>query len=123
MGCEIGGEVAEMDRCLNLFMSFHRHPPTPPQCQADLPPSMRLGRVEVSCEGYTHPDDTNVLKGQYQADDDQKYYTPQSIDIVPACHATPHPHAQTRAHSPTTSSQRTAPLQAKTTICDSAVQG
>lgn len=32
------------------------------KCSADLPPSIRMGRVEVSCEGYDYADDPYVLK-------------------------------------------------------------
>lgn len=32
------------------------------KCSADLPSTMRLGRVEVSCEGYDYADDPYVLK-------------------------------------------------------------
>lgn len=32
-------------------------------CQAELPDSLRLGRVQVSCEGYNTPGDPNVLEG------------------------------------------------------------
>ncbi|KAF8896327.1 hypothetical protein BD779DRAFT_1433696 [Infundibulicybe gibba] len=32
------------------------------KCQADLPSSLRFGRVEVSCEGYSKPGDPYVLK-------------------------------------------------------------
>ncbi|SAM86130.1 uncharacterized protein UBRO_08537 [Ustilago bromivora] len=32
------------------------------KCSADLPSTMRLGRVEVSCEGYDYADDPFVLK-------------------------------------------------------------
>ncbi|KAL1740272.1 hypothetical protein HDZ31DRAFT_47815 [Schizophyllum fasciatum] len=33
------------------------------KCEADLPESLRFGRVEVSCEGYSRPGDSYVLKG------------------------------------------------------------
>ena len=33
------------------------------QCEADLPESLRFGRVEVSCEGWSGPGDSHVLKG------------------------------------------------------------
>ncbi|KAF7309725.1 putative endoglucanase [Mycena indigotica] len=33
------------------------------KCQADLPDSLRFGRVEVSCEGWARPGDAYVLKG------------------------------------------------------------
>ncbi|KAF8581059.1 DUF1183-domain-containing protein [Ramaria rubella] len=33
------------------------------KCQADLPDSLRFGRVEVSCEGWSRPGDPMVLKG------------------------------------------------------------
>lgn len=35
------------------------------QCDADLPESLRFGRVEVSCEGWSRPGDPYVLKGDY----------------------------------------------------------
>jgi len=46
--CEnIGGEGGEVDW----------------KCEADLPESLRFGRVEVSCEGWSGPGDSYVLKG------------------------------------------------------------
>jgi len=33
------------------------------KCEADLPDSLRFGRVEVSCEGWSGPGDPFVLKG------------------------------------------------------------
>jgi len=33
------------------------------KCEADLPDSLRFGRVEVSCEGWSKPGDPYVLKG------------------------------------------------------------
>ncbi|SPO30391.1 uncharacterized protein UTRI_06321 [Ustilago trichophora] len=33
------------------------------KCSADLPSTMRMGRVEVSCEGYDYAEDPYVLKG------------------------------------------------------------
>ncbi|TRM64220.1 hypothetical protein BD626DRAFT_491139 [Schizophyllum amplum] len=33
------------------------------KCQADLPEALRFGRVDVSCEGYSRPGDSHVLKG------------------------------------------------------------
>ncbi|GBE88422.1 hypothetical protein SCP_1302370 [Sparassis crispa] len=33
------------------------------KCEADLPESLRFGRVEVSCEGWSGPGDPYVLKG------------------------------------------------------------
>ncbi|KAF8968177.1 DUF1183-domain-containing protein [Flammula alnicola] len=33
------------------------------KCEADLPDSLRFGKVEVSCEGWSRPGDPYVLKG------------------------------------------------------------
>ncbi|KAI0667839.1 hypothetical protein C8Q78DRAFT_959561, partial [Trametes maxima] len=33
------------------------------KCEADLPDSLRFGRVQVSCEGWDRPGDPYVLKG------------------------------------------------------------
>ncbi|KAF8501487.1 hypothetical protein F5888DRAFT_1793011 [Russula emetica] len=33
------------------------------KCESDLPESLRLGRVQVSCEGWSGPGDSYVLKG------------------------------------------------------------
>jgi hypothetical protein len=33
------------------------------KCETDLPESLRLGRVQVSCEGWSGPGDPYVLKG------------------------------------------------------------
>lgn len=35
------------------------------QCEADLPSSLRLGEVEVSCEGWSAPGDRYVLRGAF----------------------------------------------------------
>lgn len=32
-------------------------------CEADLPEGMRFGNLEVVCEGWSRPGDTNVLAG------------------------------------------------------------
>jgi hypothetical protein len=37
-------------------------------CNAELPSALRMGRVEVSCEGYSRPGDAYVLKGVYILD-------------------------------------------------------
>jgi len=34
------------------------------KCETDLPESLRLGRVQVSCEGWSGPGDSHVLKGK-----------------------------------------------------------
>lgn len=58
------------------------------KCSADLPRTMRMGRVEVSCEGYDYSDDPWVLKDscalEYTllpsgegADDPWRSYTPK----------------------------------------------
>ncbi|XP_041640919.1 store-operated calcium entry-associated regulatory factor [Cheilinus undulatus] len=33
------------------------------ECRTDLDSSFRFGRVEVNCEGFSHPDDAYILKG------------------------------------------------------------
>ncbi|KAH9939527.1 hypothetical protein B0H21DRAFT_756691 [Amylocystis lapponica] len=33
------------------------------KCEADLPEALRFGKVEVSCEGWSGPGDSSVLKG------------------------------------------------------------
>ncbi|OXG11105.1 hypothetical protein C367_06678 [Cryptococcus neoformans Ze90-1] len=33
------------------------------QCDTDLPSSLRLGKVDVSCEGWSAPGDPNILQG------------------------------------------------------------
>ncbi|TFK40408.1 hypothetical protein BDQ12DRAFT_680895 [Crucibulum laeve] len=38
------------------------------KCEADLPESLRFGKVEVSCEGYSKPGDPYVLKGSCSLD-------------------------------------------------------
>lgn len=34
------------------------------KCETDLPESLRLGRVQVSCEGWSGPGDSYVLRGK-----------------------------------------------------------
>ncbi|KIY44002.1 DUF1183-domain-containing protein [Fistulina hepatica ATCC 64428] len=34
------------------------------KCEADLPEALRMGRVEVSCEGWSGPGDPYVFKGK-----------------------------------------------------------
>ncbi|XP_034543452.1 store-operated calcium entry-associated regulatory factor [Notolabrus celidotus] len=33
------------------------------ECRTDMDAAFRFGRVEVSCEGFSHPDDPNILRG------------------------------------------------------------
>lgn len=33
------------------------------ECKTDLDNAYRFGRIEVSCEGYSHPADALILKG------------------------------------------------------------
>ena len=33
------------------------------ECKTDMDNSYQFGRIEVSCEGYSHPDDAYILKG------------------------------------------------------------
>lgn len=33
------------------------------ECKTDMDGSYRFGRIEVSCEGYSHPADPYILKG------------------------------------------------------------
>lgn len=58
------------------------------KCSADLPPSIRMGRVEVSCEGYDYAEDPYVLKDScaltyhllpaYGPDEDFRSHYPRS---------------------------------------------
>ena len=45
-----------------LELTLWRHS----KCETDLPDSLRLGRVQVSCEGWSGPGDSHVLKGKAQ---------------------------------------------------------
>ncbi|KAG9107234.1 hypothetical protein FRC07_008667 [Ceratobasidium sp. 392] len=36
------------------------------KCEADLPSSLRFGRLSVSCEGWDRPGDPFVLRGEFQ---------------------------------------------------------
>ncbi|KAK5866661.1 hypothetical protein PBY51_020833 [Eleginops maclovinus] len=33
------------------------------ECKTDMDNAYRFGRIEVSCEGYSHPDDAHILRG------------------------------------------------------------
>ena len=35
------------------------------QCKADMDESFKLGTTRVSCEGYDHPTDHYILKGDH----------------------------------------------------------
>ncbi|KAH9034415.1 hypothetical protein EDB84DRAFT_1486957 [Lactarius hengduanensis] len=52
------------------------------KCETDLPESLRLGRVQVSCEGWSGPGDSHVLKGscslEYRLQEVPKAYRPAS---------------------------------------------
>ncbi|KAK1224992.1 hypothetical protein PQX77_012061 [Marasmius sp. AFHP31] len=56
------------------------------KCEADLPESLRFGRVAVSCEGWSAPGDPYVLQSEYM-------HQNRAISIVAADRAT---HPQTR---------------------------
>jgi hypothetical protein len=63
----LGGEGKDVDWKVCLFTAIlcRWQPPSwqSAQCETDLPESLRLGRVQVSCEGWSGPGDTYVLKG------------------------------------------------------------
>jgi len=48
-------------RCVNLGGGYGTNVDW--KCEADLPDSLRFGKVEVSCEGWSRPGDPYVLKG------------------------------------------------------------
>ncbi|KAI9450170.1 hypothetical protein BJY52DRAFT_1206208 [Lactarius psammicola] len=52
------------------------------KCETDLPESLRLGRVQVSCEGWSGPGDSYVLKGscslEYRLQEVPNVYRPAS---------------------------------------------
>jgi len=52
------------------------------KCETDLPESLRLGRVQVSCEGWSGPGDSYVLKGscslEYRLQEVPSVYRPAS---------------------------------------------
>lgn len=43
---------------LSLFVRLRQW-----ECKADMDNAYRFGRIEVSCEGFNHPDDAYILKG------------------------------------------------------------
>lgn len=51
------------------------------ECKAQLPDTVKLGRFEVNCEGYSYPNDPYVLVGscglEYELDYTEKYYQQQ----------------------------------------------
>ncbi|KIM39799.1 hypothetical protein M413DRAFT_446728 [Hebeloma cylindrosporum] len=51
----------EVVRCVNLGGGYGTDVDW--KCEADLPDSLRFGKVEVSCEGWSKPGDPYVLKG------------------------------------------------------------
>lgn len=53
----------EAVRCVNLGSSGSSVDSVDWKCTADLPSSLRFGKVEVSCEGWSKPGDSFVLKG------------------------------------------------------------
>ncbi|KAH9034416.1 hypothetical protein EDB84DRAFT_1486961 [Lactarius hengduanensis] len=52
------------------------------KCETNLPESLLLGRVQVSCEGWSGPGDSHVLKGscslEYRLQEVPKVYRPDS---------------------------------------------
>ena len=65
----LGGGGTNVDWKVCVFMTLHcrrqgySHGDIQ-QCETDLPESLRLGRVQVSCEGWSGPGDSYVLKGK-----------------------------------------------------------
>ena len=49
-------------QCVNVAPDESGRPPNW-RCEANLPPAVRLGRVQVSCEGWDRPGDAYVLEG------------------------------------------------------------
>ena len=54
------------------------------ECEADFDQRYRFGRVQVSCEGYEHPDDTYILKDScgLEYEIDEKYSQPSLISFT-----------------------------------------
>jgi hypothetical protein len=70
--CEsLGGSGIDVDwkvRCLVAYGLLDSDDPAAfIQCEADLPESLRFGKVEVNCEGWSRPGDPYVLKGTLSA--------------------------------------------------------
>lgn len=55
-GTDVDWKVSSPERFFLSVLTFS-------QCEADLPDSLRFGKVEVSCEGWSKPGDPYVLKG------------------------------------------------------------
>jgi len=55
--------MPEVVRCENIGGGGGNTVDVDWKCEADLPESLRFGRVEVSCEGWSGPNDPYVLKG------------------------------------------------------------
>ncbi|KAI9510743.1 hypothetical protein F5148DRAFT_1176969 [Russula earlei] len=57
------------------------------KCETDLPESLRLGRVQVSCEGWSGPGDSYVLKGscslEYRLQEVPDVFKPSTNYIKP----------------------------------------
>lgn len=51
------------------------------ECVTQIPETLRLGKIEVSCEGYSYPDDPYILKGscglEYRLEYTDLYYKQQ----------------------------------------------
>lgn len=64
----IGGSGVNVDwKASDRTLNYIRPKvPCPQQCEADLPSSLRFGKVEVSCEGWSGPGDPYVMKGGLQ---------------------------------------------------------
>ncbi|KAK0526614.1 hypothetical protein OC835_005225 [Tilletia horrida] len=60
------------------------------KCEADLPEAFRLGKVEVSCEGWDSPDDPYVLSGScgltYNLIEDTRFRTSRPKNLTYASH-------------------------------------
>ncbi|KAH9959655.1 hypothetical protein BC827DRAFT_1134293 [Russula dissimulans] len=57
------------------------------KCETDLPESLRLGRVQVSCEGWSGPGDSYVLKGscslEYRLQEVPDVFKPSANHLKP----------------------------------------
>jgi hypothetical protein len=72
----LGGEGTNVDWKVRMFVTRLRRWKYPSwryvKCDTDLPDSLRLGRVHVSCEGWSGPGDSYVLKGMQKTNKRKK---------------------------------------------------
>ena len=72
----VGGNAASKAHLVEVVQCLNMGSGSQWKCEAHLDPSIQLGRLAVSCEGYAYPDDPYILEGSCGLEYHLEYKSP-----------------------------------------------